>query len=215
VAVAVIGQAFLHADRESTVPSCRSGRSVSRRSTCRRRSTTPGAAARARVVLLSHNGTDVDLKLAGRVRGLDAILGGHTHDGLPRPIVVKRGGSSTLVTKRPARAASSSRCSISTFAAAASRAFASAATGLRDLLAADAEMDALITRVRAPWEARLAEPLAVTEGLLYRRGNFNGPWTEVLLDALMTVKGAQIGAVAGLPLGRHTAARADDSPWKT
>src|SRR5438552_1880353 len=64
-----------------------------------------------------------------------------------------------------------------------------------------AVMGGSITRVRAPWEARLAEPLAVTEGLLYRRGNFNGPWDEVLLDALMTVKGAQIALSPGFRWG--------------
>src|SRR5262249_40517440 len=134
-----------------------------------------GRGARA-VVLLSHNGTDVDMKLASRVRGLDAILGGHTHDGLPRPIVVTNGGSRTLVTTAGA--------SGKFLALLDSDAREAGVVGYRyrllpvfaNLLPADTEMDALIARLRAPWESRLAEPLAVTEGLLYRRGNFSGTW---------------------------------------
>jgi len=114
---------------------------------------------------------------------------------------VKRGGSSTLVTN-----AGSSGKFLAVLDLDVRR---GGVAGVRyrllpvfaDLLAADAEMDALITRLRAPWEARLAEPLAVTEGLLYRRGNFNGPWDEVLLDALMTVKGAQIALSPGFRWG--------------
>jgi sulfur-oxidizing protein SoxB len=79
-------------------------------------------------------------------------------------------------------------------------------------------MDALITKVRAPYEAKLAEKLAVTDGLLYRRGNFNGSWDQLICDALMDVQGADIAFSPGLPLGHHAAAgrhhhaRADDGP---
>ena len=201
VAVAVIGQAFPYtpiANPRYLVPEWTFGIQEEHLQKTIDDARRRGARA---VVLLSHNGTDVDLKLAGRVRGLDAILGGHTHDGLPRPIVVKRGGSSTLVTN-----AGSSGKFLAVLDLDVRR---GGVAGVRyrllpvfaDLLAADAEMDALITRLRAPWEVRLAEPLAVTEGLLYRRGNFNGPWDEVLLDALMTVKGAQIALSPGFRWG--------------
>ena len=201
VAVAVIGQAFPYtpiANPRYLVPEWTFGIQEEHLQKTIDDARRRGARA---VVLLSHNGTDVDLKLAGRVRGLDAILGGHTHDGLPRPIVVKRGGSSTLVTN-----AGSSGKFLAVLDLDVRR---GGVAGVRyrllpvfaDLLAADAEMDALIARLRAPWEARLAEPLAVTEGLLYRRGNFNGPWDEVLLDALMTVKGAQIALSPGFRWG--------------
>ena len=72
-----------------------------------------------------------------------------------------------------------------------------------NLLPADPEMDALIRELRAPHEAKLAEKLAVTEGLLYRRGNFNGTFDQLILDALMAVKGAEIAFSPGLPLGHR------------
>ncbi len=86
------------------------------------------------------------------------------------------------------------------------------------MLRPDAEMDALITKMRAPYEAKLAEKLAITDGLLYRRGNFNGSWDQLLCDALMDVQGAEIAFSPGLPLGHQPAAgrrhhaRADDGP---
>jgi sulfur-oxidizing protein SoxB len=157
------------------------------------------------VVLLSHNGMDVDLKLASRVRGIDAIFGGHTHDGVPVAVPVANGGDTaggrTLVTN----AGSNSKF-----------------LGLMDFdvkggkvvdfryrllpvfanqLPADPAMDALITKVRAPYEARLAEKLAITDGLLYRRGNFNGSWDQLICDALIEVQGAQIAFSPGFRWG--------------
>jgi sulfur-oxidizing protein SoxB len=153
------------------------------------------------VVVLSHNGMDVDLKMASRVRGIDAILGGHTHDGVPVAVPVKNAGGTTLVTN----AGSNGKF-----------------LGLMDFdvkggklvdfryrllpifanqLRPDAEMDALITRLRAPYEARLREPLAVTDGLLYRRGNFNGSWDQLICDAMMDVQGAEIAFSPGFRWG--------------
>ncbi len=154
------------------------------------------------VVLLSHNGMDVDLKLAGRVRGLDAILGGHTHDGVPQPVPVKNaGGGITLVTN----AGSNGKfLGVLDFDVSDGR--------IRDyryklmpvfsnLLAADAEMAALIDRIRKPYEAQLREPLAVTDDLLYRRGNFNGSFDQLILDALMQTQNAQIAFSPGFRWG--------------
>ena len=153
------------------------------------------------VVLLSHNGTDVDLKLASRVRGLDAILGGHTHDGLPRPLVVASGAGRTLVTN----AGSSGKFLAVLDLDVRERGVTDYRYRLlpvfANLLPADADMQALIERLRAPWATRLAEPLGVTEGLLYRRGNFGGTWDQLLLDALMTVKGAEIALSPGFRWG--------------
>jgi sulfur-oxidizing protein SoxB len=153
------------------------------------------------VVLLSHNGMDVDLKMASRVTGIDAILGGHTHDGMPVASVVANRGGQTIVTNagsngkflgvldfdvRGGKVADFRYRLLPVFA---------------NMLPADPEMDALITRVRAPYEARLSERLAVTEGTLYRRGNFNGTGDQLLLDAMMDVQGAEIAFSPGFRWG--------------
>ncbi|MFZ6766557.1 thiosulfohydrolase SoxB [Undibacterium sp. Di26W] len=162
-------------------------------------------AARAKgakvVVLLSHNGMDVDLKMATRVRGIDAILGGHTHDGMPAPVIVENGGGKTLVTN----AGSNSKFlgvldfdvkegRIQGFQYRLLPVFA-------NFLPADAEMQALIQKVRAPYAAKLGEKLAMTEGTLYRRGNFNGSFDQLIVDALMEVKGAEIAFSPGFRWG--------------
>jgi sulfur-oxidizing protein SoxB len=157
------------------------------------------------VVLLSHNGMDVDLKLASRVRGIDAIFGGHTHDGVPLAVPVRNGGGVTLVTN----AGSNGK-----FLGVMDIEVDTAATGGRvkrwayrllpvfsNMLQPDAEMQALITQVRAPFEGRLAEKLAVTDGLLYRRGNFNGSWDQLVCDALMETQDAQIAFSPGFRWG--------------
>jgi len=153
------------------------------------------------VVVLSHNGMDVDIKMAGRVRGIDAIMGGHTHDGVPAPSVVRNAGGQTLVTN----AGSNGKFlgvldfdvkggRIADFRYRLLPVFA-------NLLPADAEMQAYISKVRAPYEARLGEKLAVTEGLLYRRGNFNGTFDQLICDALLAVKGAEISFSPGFRWG--------------
>ncbi|HLX22848.1 MAG TPA: thiosulfohydrolase SoxB [Usitatibacter sp.] len=159
---------------------------------------TKGAKA---VILLSHNGMDVDLKLASRVMGIDVILGGHTHDGVPKPVPVKNAGGTTLVTNagsngkflgvldmdiRDGRIRDIRYRLLPVFA---------------NLLPADREMAAHIAKVRAPHEAKLGKKLAVAETLLYRRGNFNGTLDQVILDALMGVKGAEIAFSPGFRWG--------------
>jgi len=144
------------------------------------------------VILLSHNGMDVDLKLASRVTGIDAILGGHTHDGVPQPALVENRSGKTLVTNagsngkflavldldvRSGRVAGYRYRLLPVFA---------------NLLPRDPAMEALIGRIRAPYLGKLNERLAVTEGLLYRRGNFNGTADQLMLDALMAEKNAEI-----------------------
>ena len=153
------------------------------------------------VVLLSHNGMDVDLKMASRVRGIDAILGGHTHDGMPVPVPVRNAGGTTLVTN----AGSNGKfLGVMDFDVKAGR-LADFRYRLLPVFAnqlrPDAEMQALITRVRAPFEARLNEKLAVTDGLLYRRGNFNGSWDQLICDAMMDVQGAEIAFSPGFRWG--------------
>jgi S-sulfosulfanyl-L-cysteine sulfohydrolase len=153
------------------------------------------------VVLLSHNGMDVDLKLAGRVRGIDAIFGGHTHDGIPVAVPVANAGGTTLVTN----AGSNGKfLGVMDFELRGGRLVSHRYRLLpifSNMLRADPAMEALITKVRAPYEARLAEKLAVTDGLLYRRGNFNGSWDQLLCDALIDVQGAQIALSPGFRWG--------------
>ena len=153
------------------------------------------------VVVLSHNGMDVDIKMASRVTGIDAILGGHTHDGMPAPTIVKNASGQTLVTN----AGSNSKFlgvldldvrggKVQDFRYKLMPVFA-------NLLPADVEMQAHIDKVRAPFKAKLDEKLAVSEGLLYRRGNFNGSWDQLIVDALMEVKGADMAFSPGFRWG--------------
>ncbi|MFZ5567820.1 MAG: thiosulfohydrolase SoxB [Pseudomonadota bacterium] len=153
------------------------------------------------VVVLSHNGMDVDLKMASRVSGIDAILGGHTHDGMPVASIVSNKGGKTIVTN----AGSNGKFlgvidfqvkdkKVTDFRYKLLPVFA-------NMLPADPAMDALITRIRAPYESKLNEVLAVTEGTLYRRGNFNGTGDQLLLDALMDVQGADLAFSPGFRWG--------------
>jgi S-sulfosulfanyl-L-cysteine sulfohydrolase len=153
------------------------------------------------VVLLSHNGMDVDLKLASRVRGIDAILGGHTHDGVPNAQPVKNAGGITLVTNAGSNSKYLGVLDFDVKAGKISGVQYKLLPVLSNLLPADAQMEALINKVRAPYEAKLAEPLAVSEGLLYRRGNFNGTFDELILDALRAEKNAQIAFSPGFRWG--------------
>jgi sulfur-oxidizing protein SoxB len=153
------------------------------------------------VVLLSHNGMDVDLKMAGRVRGIDAILGGHTHDGVPVAVPVKNPGGTTLVTNAGSNGKFLGVMDFDVKAGKLADWRYRLLPVFANQLKPDAEMDALITKMRAPYEARLAEKLAVTDGLLYRRGNFNGSWDQLVCDALMEVQGAQIAFSPGFRWG--------------
>ncbi len=153
------------------------------------------------VVVLSHNGMDVDLKMASRVRGIDAIFGGHTHDGVPLAVPVANPGGTTLVTN----AGSNGKfLGVMDFEVKGGKVVNHRYRLLpifSNMLKPDAEMDALITKMRAPYEGKLAEKLATTDGLLYRRGNFNGSWDQLLCDAMMDVQGAQIAFSPGFRWG--------------
>jgi sulfur-oxidizing protein SoxB len=153
------------------------------------------------VVLLSHNGMDVDLKLASRVRGLDAILGGHTHDGVPQPIVVKNAGGQTLVTNAGSNGKFLAVLDLDVSGGRVAGYRYRLLPVFANLLPADRDMAALIAKQREPYRARLEEKLAVTEGLLYRRGNFNGSFDQLILDGLMAVKGAEIAFSPGFRWG--------------
>jgi len=153
------------------------------------------------VVLLSHNGMDVDLKMATRVRGIDVIFGGHTHDGVPLALPIKNAGGITLVTNAGSNGKFLGVMDLQVKAGQVADFRYRLLPVFSNALKPDAAMNALITRVRAPYEARLKEPLAVTDGLLYRRGNFNGSWDQLICDALIDVQGADIAFSPGFRWG--------------
>jgi sulfur-oxidizing protein SoxB len=155
---------------------------------------TKGAQA---VVLLSHNGMDIDLKLAGRVHGIDAILGGHTHDAVPAPTLIGR----TLVTNAGSNGKFLAVLDLDVRNRKVEGFRYKLLPVFSNLLPADPEMASLIERLRQPFQSKLEEPLVVSEGLLYRRGNFNGSFDQLILDALLEVQGAQIAFSPGFRWG--------------
>jgi sulfur-oxidizing protein SoxB len=153
------------------------------------------------VLLLSHNGMDVDLKMASRVTGIDAIMGGHTHDGMPVASVVGNPGGKTIVTNSGSNSKFLGVLDLQVKGKRVTDFRYKLLPVFANMLPADPEMDALITRVRAPYEAKLGEKLAVNDGLLYRRGNFSGTGDQLLLDALMDVQGADMAFSPGFRWG--------------
>jgi sulfur-oxidizing protein SoxB len=139
--------------------------------------------------------------MASRVRGIDAILGGHTHDGVPAPSLVKNAGGTTLVTNAGSNGKFLGVLDFDVKNGKIAEFRYKLLPVFSNLLPADKEMDAFIKKVRAPYEGKLNEKLAVTEGLLYRRGNFNGTFDQVICDALMQVKGADIAFSPGFRWG--------------
>jgi len=149
------------------------------------------------VVVLSHNGFDVDKKMAATVPGIDVILSGHTHDALPEPvlvgdtIVVASGSNGKFVSRvdldvRDGKMMDFRHKLIPVFA---------------DVIAPDAEMAAVIDEQRAPFEPQLSEVIGQTDSLLYRRGNFNGTWDDLICDALLAERDAEIAMSPGVRWG--------------
>jgi len=153
------------------------------------------------VVVLSHNGMDVDLKMASRVRGIDAILGGHTHDGVPVPVQVKNAGGTTLVTNAGSNGKFLGVLDFEVKDGRVADFRYKLLPIFSNMLKADPDMAALIEKIRKPYEAKLNEQLAVSDGLLYRRGNFNGSWDQLIVDALIEVQGADIAFSPGFRWG--------------
>ena len=149
------------------------------------------------VVVLSHNGFDVDKKMASIVSGIDVILSGHTHDALPEPalagqtIIVPSGSNGKFVTRvdldiRDGRMMGFRHKLIPIFS---------------DVITPDAEVAALIDAERAPFVAELSEVIGQTDSLLYRRGNFNGTWDNLICDALLSERDAEIALSPGVRWG--------------
>jgi sulfur-oxidizing protein SoxB len=201
VPVAIIGQAFPYtpiANPRHFVPDWTFGIQEESLQKVVEETRKKGAQA---VVLLSHNGMDVDLKLAARVTGIDAILGGHTHDAIPDPVAVKNRGGTTLVTNAGSNGKFLAVLDLDVRSGSVRDIQYRLLPVFSDLIKQDPDMADLIRRARAPHEKKLAEKLAVTEGLLYRRGNFSGTFDQLILDALMQVKGAEIAFSPGFRWG--------------
>ena len=153
------------------------------------------------VVVISHNGMDVDLKMASRVSGIDAIFGGHTHDGMPAPTVVKNKGGQTLVTNAGSNGKFLGFMQFDVRNGKVQDWRYTLMPVFSNLLEADKEMAGYIDDVRKPYIKTLTEELAVAEGLLYRRGNFNGTFDQIICDALRIVGGSQISLSPGFRWG--------------
>lgn len=133
------------------------------------------------VVVLSHNGADVDKKMASMVKGIDIILGGHTHDIMgPKPFVVNQ----TLIINTSTNGKILARFDLDVGKGKLKGWRFHYLPVFSNLIKADAEMAAYIEKVRAPYKDKLSQPLATTASLLYRRDNFNGTFDQLLCDAL-------------------------------
>ncbi|NVK47767.1 MAG: thiosulfohydrolase SoxB [Rhodobacteraceae bacterium] len=149
------------------------------------------------VVLLSHNGFDVDKKMASLVSGIDVVLSGHTHDALPEPvlvgetIIIASGSNGKFVSRvdldvRDGRMMGFRHKLIPIFS---------------DVIEPDKEVSALINEQRAPYEEAMGEVIGQTDSLLYRRGNFNGTWDDLICDALLSEREADIAMSPGVRWG--------------
>jgi S-sulfosulfanyl-L-cysteine sulfohydrolase len=153
------------------------------------------------VVLLSHNGMDVDLKLASRVSGIDVILGGHTHDAVPQPIAVANSGGTTLVTNAGSNGKFLGVLDLEIAKGRVSDVRYRLLPVFSELLKPDAAMQALIEKIREPHAVASAEKIATSDRLLYRRGNFSGPVDQLICDALRGEYDAEIALSPGFRWG--------------
>ncbi len=149
------------------------------------------------VVLLSHNGFDVDRKLASRVPGIDVILTGHTHDALPEPVMV----GNTLVIASGSNGKFVSRLDLDVQGGKVKGFSYRLIPVFSDVIGSDPEVAGLIDKVRAPYEAELGRKLGSTESLLYRRGNFNGTFDDLICQALLAERDAEIALSPGFRWG--------------
>jgi S-sulfosulfanyl-L-cysteine sulfohydrolase len=153
------------------------------------------------VVLLSHNGMDVDLKLASRVSGIDVILGGHTHDAVPQPIPVSNAGGTTLVTNAGSYGKFVGVLDLELAKGKVSDVRYRLLPVFSELLKPDVAMQTLIDRTRGPFETPDSEKITTADRLLYRRGNFNGTMDQLICDALRGELNAEIALSPGFRWG--------------
>ena len=149
------------------------------------------------VVVLSHNGFDVDRKMAAQVEGIDVILTGHTHDALPEPVLVGK----TILIASGSNGKFISRVDLDVQNGQMMGFRHKLIPIFSDVIAPDAEVTALIEAERAPFKADLEEVLGTTDSLLYRRGNFNGTWDDLICNALIDEHEADIALSPGFRWG--------------
>ena len=153
------------------------------------------------VILLSHNGMDVDLKLAGRVTGIDVILGGHTHDAVPQPVTVTNAGGVTLVTNAGSNGKYLAVLDLDIGKGKVANVRYRLLPVFSELLKPDPAMQALIDKAREPHAAAWADKIATADHLLYRRGNFSGTTDQLICDALRGELNAEIALSPGFRWG--------------
>jgi len=201
IPVAVIGQAFPYTTLANPRYMIEDWSFGIRDEMCQEMVDTVRAQGAQVVVLLSHNGMDVDLKLASRVSGIDVILGGHTHDGMPKPSLVSNPGGKTLVVNSGSNAKFLSVMDLDVRGGRVEDFRYRLLPVFANLLPADPDMTAYIEGVREPFKQQLETVLAKTETTLYRRGNFIGTFDQVIVDALMAIRGADLAFSPGFRWG--------------
>ena len=153
------------------------------------------------VVLLSHNGMDVDLKLASRVSGIDVILGGHTHDAVPQPVLVKNLGGATLVTNAGSNGKFLAVLDLDLAKGRVKDVRYRLLPVYSELLKPDTAMQALVDRLHATHPKGWTDKVATADRLLFRRGNFSGTMDQLICDALRNQLNAEIALSPGFRWG--------------
>jgi sulfur-oxidizing protein SoxB len=149
------------------------------------------------VVLLSHNGFDVDQKLAAMIQGIDVILTGHTHDAIPKGIRIK----DTLLLSSGSHGKYLGRVDLKVKNGKVVETSSNLIPVFSDVVAPDKEMTKLIKQIRSPYEKECNRIIGKTDNLLYRRGNFNGSWDDVICDAIMQERDTEISLSPGFRWG--------------
>ena len=160
------------------------------------------------VVLLSHNGFDVDQKLARLVTGIDVILTGHTHDAIPQALKIE----DTLLLSSGSHGKYLGRIDLEVKNGKVVDYNSTLIPVFSDVITPDKEMSALIDNLRAPYEAECNRVIGKTESLLYRRGNFNGTWDDLICDGIREERDVEIALSPGFRWGT-TLLLAKISPW--
>ena len=155
------------------------------------------------VVMLSHNGMDIDLKMASRITGVDAILGGHTHDAIPIAKPVKNRSGQTLVINSGSNGKFLSVLDLEVRNGKVRDFHYRLVPIFSNLIEPDRAMAEHVKKVRAPFLHKLTKKLAVSDELLYRRGTFNGTFDQLIVDSLLKGKGTEIAFSPGFRWGTN------------